>query len=317
MRAKRDQRRRRCWPERRASGCSRSSTSSGAPNGSDRISGSYADAALRGSSYLKLPRPLRFITGNIGLHHVHHLSARIPNYNLQRAHDENPIFHGVPTLSLWDGMRAVRLKLWTSRPGSSSPSLSRAPRELQTSTGLRPASCARRRNGGYERPRSSLARLPGGGFERRSSAVILLMTSVPFLTCSRIPRSFSSRFRCSRCQCVSGGISVNGTPSAGKASTPVRELDKACLWVCHGSPFRRRRRLSWARTLRVAALARSGRPSGPRRHTLARLPATTVRLASFGAKRSPRGVAARARDRRRRRCGPSGRVHAHGTPVLV
>jgi omega-6 fatty acid desaturase (delta-12 desaturase) len=78
---------------------------------------SYADAALRGSSYLKLPRALQFITGNIGLHHVHHLSARIPNYNLQRAHDENPIFHGVPTLSLWDGLRAVRLKLWDEQAG--------------------------------------------------------------------------------------------------------------------------------------------------------------------------------------------------------
>jgi acyl-lipid omega-6 desaturase (Delta-12 desaturase) len=78
---------------------------------------SYADAALRGSSYLKLPRALQFITGNIGLHHVHHLSARIPNYNLQRAHDENPIFHAVPTLSLWDGLRAVRLKLWDEQAG--------------------------------------------------------------------------------------------------------------------------------------------------------------------------------------------------------
>jgi acyl-lipid omega-6 desaturase (Delta-12 desaturase) len=73
---------------------------------------SYADAALRGSSYLKLPRVLQFFTGNIGLHHVHHLSARIPNYNLQRAHDLNPIFHEVPTLTLRDGVRAVRLKLW-------------------------------------------------------------------------------------------------------------------------------------------------------------------------------------------------------------
>jgi omega-6 fatty acid desaturase (delta-12 desaturase) len=73
---------------------------------------SYADAALRGSSYLRLPKVLQFFTGNIGLHHVHHLSTRVPNYNLQRAHDENPIFHGVPTLSLWDGLRAVRLKLW-------------------------------------------------------------------------------------------------------------------------------------------------------------------------------------------------------------
>ena len=73
---------------------------------------SYADAALRGSSYLKLPKVLQFFTGNIGLHHVHHLNARIPNYNLQAAHDANPIFHDVPTLSLWDGVRAVRLKLW-------------------------------------------------------------------------------------------------------------------------------------------------------------------------------------------------------------
>ena len=72
----------------------------------------FTDAALRGSSYLKLPQPLQFFTGNIGLHHVHHLNARIPNYNLQRAHDENPVFHTVPTISLWDGVKAARLKLW-------------------------------------------------------------------------------------------------------------------------------------------------------------------------------------------------------------
>jgi omega-6 fatty acid desaturase (delta-12 desaturase) len=78
---------------------------------------SYADAALRGSSYLKLPAVLQFFSGNIGLHHVHHLNARIPNYNLQRAHDENDIFHDVPTLSLADGLRAVRLKLWDEDGG--------------------------------------------------------------------------------------------------------------------------------------------------------------------------------------------------------
>jgi acyl-lipid omega-6 desaturase (Delta-12 desaturase) len=72
---------------------------------------SYADAGLRGSSYLRLPRVLQFFTGNIGFHHVHHLNARIPNYNLQRAHEDNPVFHQVPTLSLLDGLRAVRLKL--------------------------------------------------------------------------------------------------------------------------------------------------------------------------------------------------------------
>jgi acyl-lipid omega-6 desaturase (Delta-12 desaturase) len=78
---------------------------------------SYADAALRGSSYLRLPKVLQFFTGNIGLHHVHHLSARIPNYNLQRAHDDNPIFHEVPVLSLVDGLRAVRLKLYDEDQG--------------------------------------------------------------------------------------------------------------------------------------------------------------------------------------------------------
>jgi omega-6 fatty acid desaturase (delta-12 desaturase) len=71
----------------------------------------YADAALQGSSYLKLPKLLQFFSGNIGLHHVHHLSAKIPNYNLQSAHDENPIFHGVPVLSVLDGLRSIRLKV--------------------------------------------------------------------------------------------------------------------------------------------------------------------------------------------------------------
>jgi omega-6 fatty acid desaturase (delta-12 desaturase) len=78
---------------------------------------SFVDAALKGSSYLKLPRTLQFFTASIGLHHVHHLSASIPSYNLQRAHDANPIFHAVPTLSLWDGVRAVRLKLWEPQQG--------------------------------------------------------------------------------------------------------------------------------------------------------------------------------------------------------
>jgi len=77
----------------------------------------YTDSALRGSSHLKLPKILQFFTGNIGLHHVHHLSARIPNYNLQRAHDENPVFHDVPTLNLWDGIRTLRLKLYDEQRG--------------------------------------------------------------------------------------------------------------------------------------------------------------------------------------------------------
>jgi omega-6 fatty acid desaturase (delta-12 desaturase) len=77
----------------------------------------YADAALQGSSFLKLPRLLQFATGNIGFHHVHHLNVRIPNYNLQRAHEENSVFHSVPVLTIIDGFRAVRLKLWDEQRG--------------------------------------------------------------------------------------------------------------------------------------------------------------------------------------------------------
>lgn len=72
---------------------------------------SYADAAIQGSSYLKLPQPLQFFTGNIGLHHVHHLNARIPNYNLQAAHDGAEVFDAVPVLTLGKALRCSRLKL--------------------------------------------------------------------------------------------------------------------------------------------------------------------------------------------------------------
>jgi omega-6 fatty acid desaturase (delta-12 desaturase) len=78
---------------------------------------SYADAALKGSSYLKLPKVFQYFTGNIGLHHVHHLSTQIPNYELQRAHDENEIFHDVPVLGFVDGLKALRLKVFDPASG--------------------------------------------------------------------------------------------------------------------------------------------------------------------------------------------------------
>ena len=74
----------------------------------------YNEAALHGSSYLRLPKVLQFFTGNIGLHHVHHLNTQVPNYNLQRAHDNVSILLDVSPISLWDGLRAVRLKLWNA-----------------------------------------------------------------------------------------------------------------------------------------------------------------------------------------------------------
>jgi omega-6 fatty acid desaturase (delta-12 desaturase) len=72
----------------------------------------YATAAVKGCSYLKLPRVLQWFTGNIGLHHVHHLAPRIPNYRLQRAHDENPIFAQAPTFGLVRSVAMLRLALW-------------------------------------------------------------------------------------------------------------------------------------------------------------------------------------------------------------
>ncbi len=76
---------------------------------------SFTDAALRGSSYLRLGALLRFCTGNIGYHHVHHLNAQIPHYHLKRAHDRTPAFKDVPTLSLGQGLRATKLKLYDER----------------------------------------------------------------------------------------------------------------------------------------------------------------------------------------------------------
>ena len=72
----------------------------------------YATAAIEGSSYLRLPKVLQWFTGNIGLHHVHHLGPRIPNYRLQRAHDENALFHAAPVMTITAGIRALRLALW-------------------------------------------------------------------------------------------------------------------------------------------------------------------------------------------------------------
>ncbi len=72
----------------------------------------YATAAIEGSSYFKLPRPLEWITGHIGLHHVHHLSPRIPNYRLRRCHEENSMFHSVRVLTIRESFRTIRLKLW-------------------------------------------------------------------------------------------------------------------------------------------------------------------------------------------------------------
>jgi len=72
----------------------------------------FFDAALLGSSYLVLPKPLQWITANIGLHHVHHLSSRIPNYRLQECMETNPDLQLARRIRLRDTFRLTRLTLW-------------------------------------------------------------------------------------------------------------------------------------------------------------------------------------------------------------
>ena len=69
-------------------------------------------AALQGSSYLELPRPLAWAVGNANFHHVHHLSAKIPNYRLRAAHEEQPMFRRTPVVTIRGSVDALRLKLW-------------------------------------------------------------------------------------------------------------------------------------------------------------------------------------------------------------
>lgn len=72
----------------------------------------YHNAGLEGASHLVMPKVLQWFTANIGLHHIHHLSSRIPNYHLQRCYDENPRLHQVTTLTLWQSIKTLRLTLW-------------------------------------------------------------------------------------------------------------------------------------------------------------------------------------------------------------
>jgi omega-6 fatty acid desaturase (delta-12 desaturase) len=69
-------------------------------------------AALEGSSYYKLAKVLQWFTGNIGLHHIHHIRPRIPNYNLQQAYDEVPVFQAVEPLTMRRSLKSLRMNLW-------------------------------------------------------------------------------------------------------------------------------------------------------------------------------------------------------------
>ena len=75
----------------------------------------YTLAAMHGSSYYKLPRILQWFSGNIGFHHIHHLSPRIPNYNLEECHQENPVLQEVSQLSIRSSLQTIYLTLWDEK----------------------------------------------------------------------------------------------------------------------------------------------------------------------------------------------------------
>jgi acyl-lipid omega-6 desaturase (Delta-12 desaturase) len=71
----------------------------------------FVEAGLQGSSFYKLPTLLQWFSGNIGFHHIHHLSPKIPNYNLPRCHEENELFQVTP-LTIKSSLKSISLRLY-------------------------------------------------------------------------------------------------------------------------------------------------------------------------------------------------------------
>ena len=73
----------------------------------------YLLSAIKGSTYYKLPKPMMWLTGNIGFHHIHHLSSLIPSYNLEKCNRDHPIFQKYVTiLSFRKSLECIFHKLW-------------------------------------------------------------------------------------------------------------------------------------------------------------------------------------------------------------
>lgn len=72
----------------------------------------FRSAALEGSSYYVLPPVLQWFTGNIGLHHIHHLCSAIPNYRLQECLDHSADLQGMNRMTLIDSLKCIRCALW-------------------------------------------------------------------------------------------------------------------------------------------------------------------------------------------------------------
>jgi omega-6 fatty acid desaturase (delta-12 desaturase) len=75
----------------------------------------YVQAALQGSSFYKLPKILQWFSGNIGYHHIHHLSPRIPNYHLEKCHREQPLFQKVKPVTFFGSFKSLTFRLWDER----------------------------------------------------------------------------------------------------------------------------------------------------------------------------------------------------------
>lgn len=73
------------------------------------------EISIHGSSFLKLPKIMQWFSGNIGFHHIHHLSPKIPNYNLESCHYENDAFKIIKPITFWATFRTWRLKLWDEK----------------------------------------------------------------------------------------------------------------------------------------------------------------------------------------------------------
>ncbi len=73
---------------------------------------SYVLSAVKGASYYRLPRLLQWVSGNIGFHHIHHLSPRIPNYRLADAYQDLPALRAnVKTIDFLEAISTIRLRL--------------------------------------------------------------------------------------------------------------------------------------------------------------------------------------------------------------
>lgn len=72
----------------------------------------FVKAAVDGSSYYKLPKVIQWLTGSIGFHHVHHLSPRVPNYHLEKAHESTPPLQQATTITLASSLKSIRFRLY-------------------------------------------------------------------------------------------------------------------------------------------------------------------------------------------------------------